>query len=215
MKTDSFEELKALKYPVRIEYDQADNLFVAEFLDLPGCSATGDTVTEAYDRAEEAKREWLQLALEQGLPIPKPSTTEDYSGRVLLRIPTSLHAMVADRARLHGASLNQYLVHLLSAATVQDEVSDKLEEMRGQIERLDWRLAKLTSNLKQLSSYASQASLRANTAFAATLQFGTTFFTVAQAVQNFTPTQQGMFFGEVSSVILGNALEASDYGQTR
>jgi predicted RNase H-like HicB family nuclease len=74
MNTNSPEDLN---YPVRIEYDEEDGLFIADFLDLPGCSATGSTVTEAYERAQEAKAEWLRLTAEQGLPIPKPSRTQD------------------------------------------------------------------------------------------------------------------------------------------
>src|SRR6266542_1516279 len=125
-KTHTLEDLKTLDYPVKIEYDEEDSLFVAEFLDLPGCSATGSTVAEAYERAQDSKAEWLRLTLEQGLPIPKPSKTEDYSGRILLRLPVSLHAMLADRARTNGVSLNQYLVHLLSAGAVGDQVGHKI-----------------------------------------------------------------------------------------
>ena len=46
MKTNPLEDLKALAYPVRVEYDDEDAVFVADFLDLPGCSATGATVAE-------------------------------------------------------------------------------------------------------------------------------------------------------------------------
>ncbi len=139
MKNNTLEDSKPLDYPVRIEYDDEDALFVAEFLDLPGCSATGSTVAEAYERAQEAKSEWLRLTLEQGLPVPKPSKARDYSGRILVRLPVSLHATLADRARINGASLNQYIVHLLSAGTVGDQVSSKLETMTRYLQRIEWR----------------------------------------------------------------------------
>lgn len=209
MNTDSLDQLKSLNYPVRIEFEPADNLYVADFLDLPGCSATGETVAEAHARAEKAKEDWLRLALEQGLPIPKPSTTEDYSGRVLLRIPTSLHAMVAERARVHGASLNQYLVHLISASTVQDEVTDKLEEMKGRMEKLDWRLAKLTTDLKRLSSYVSQASLRASTAVTGSIQYANVS-AMTLNTQGFVTTQQGTLTGNMWDSIAGLGPEVYD-----
>lgn len=108
MSIRSPEDLSAVDYPVRIEYDRDDALYVAEFLDLPGCSATGATASEAYERAQSAKIEWLRVALEQDLPIPRPSRTGEYSGRILVRLPASLHANLADRARVNGISLNQY-----------------------------------------------------------------------------------------------------------
>ncbi|MGA2590801.1 MAG: type II toxin-antitoxin system HicB family antitoxin [Bryobacteraceae bacterium] len=127
MKTDSLEDLKTLDYAVRIEYDREDAVYIADFVDLPGCSATGPTVSEAYRRAQRAKEEWFRVTLEQGLPIPKPSTPGEYSGRLLLRVPASLHSMLAERARANGASLNQYMVHLLSAGTVAEEMNSKIE----------------------------------------------------------------------------------------
>jgi hypothetical protein len=39
---------------------------------------------------------------------------DDFSGRVLVRMPTDLHARLAFLARQHNVSLNQYIVFLLS-----------------------------------------------------------------------------------------------------
>lgn len=72
MNNSSLEDLKALDYPVRIEYEDEDGLFVADFPDLPGCSATGCTVAEAHEHARVAKVEWLRVTLEQDLPVPGP-----------------------------------------------------------------------------------------------------------------------------------------------
>src|SRR5712692_5611976 len=148
MSPELLEQLKARDYPVKISFDEQDKVYVAGFFDLPGCSAYGDTVQEAYRRAQEAKAEWLRVTLEQGLPIPEPSKTEEYSGRILVRLPTSLHSMLSDKAKLHGASLNQYILHLLSAAVVGDEVSTQLDEVRNKIEHLEWRIAQLTLALE-------------------------------------------------------------------
>jgi antitoxin HicB len=141
MNTNSLEDLKALAFPVKIDYDDEDALYVAEFPDLPGCSATGSTVTEAYDNAQLAKAAWLQVTLQQGLPIPKPSRTRDFSGRVLVRLPVSLHATLSDRARINGASLNQYIVHLLSAGAAGDQVTSRLEAVTTQLQEIGSRMA--------------------------------------------------------------------------
>ncbi len=141
MNTKSLEDLEALDYPVRIEYDREDSLYVADFVDLPGCSAAGSSVSEAYDRAQEARLAWLRVALEQGLPIPRPSKTGEYSGRILVRLPASLHAKLADRARSNSTSLNQYIVHLLSAGSVGEEVSSRLQAIASHVQRIEQQVA--------------------------------------------------------------------------
>ncbi|MFZ0773481.1 MAG: type II toxin-antitoxin system HicB family antitoxin [Candidatus Sulfotelmatobacter sp.] len=135
---------KATSYPVKIEFDEEDGLYIAEFPDLPGCSAPGGSVEEAYDRAQQAKEGWIRLAEEQGLPIPKPSRSEEHSGRILLRLPAALHGMLADRAKNQATSLNQYVVHLLSGTVVGDIVG-------GQVEQLKLKVASLESQLNQVA----------------------------------------------------------------
>lgn len=149
MSDQTLEQLKAEKYPVKIFFDENDGVYVAEYLDLPGCSAYGDTVEDAYRGAEEAKAEWLRVTLEQGLPIPKPSKPEEYSGRILVRVPSSLHAALVDKASLHGASLNQYIVHLLSGAVVGDTANLELDELGNKVAQLEWRIAELSLYLRR------------------------------------------------------------------
>jgi antitoxin HicB len=133
MDTLSLDEARKLDYPVKIERDPDEGIFTAAFLDLPGCSADGPTVADAYEDAMRAKDEWLRVTIEQGLPIPPPSKTLESSGRVLLRMPTSLHAALIDKAQLYNTSLNQYLVHLLSSALVGDTVERRLNGVQNQI----------------------------------------------------------------------------------
>jgi antitoxin HicB len=107
----TLDELNGLEYPAKIEFDTEDQVYTVEFLDLPGCSAYGDTVEEAYKNAVDAKKEWLKVTVEQDLPVPTPSKRPDYSGRILLRLPTSLHAALSDKAHLYQSSLNQFMMN--------------------------------------------------------------------------------------------------------
>lgn len=147
MKDSGFVE-NSLNYPVKIDFDQQDKVYIAEFLDLPGCSATADTLEEAYREAQDAKRHWLSLAAEQGLPIPKPSRSEEYSGRILLRLPPSLHAMLADRAKLQATSLNQYTVHLISGAVVGDSVITQIDRLSSKLGVVERRVNELGKRLE-------------------------------------------------------------------
>jgi antitoxin HicB len=47
--------------------------YLAEFPDLPGCMADGETVKEALRQAEDALAAWLAAAKEFGDPISAPS----------------------------------------------------------------------------------------------------------------------------------------------
>ena len=40
---------------------------------------------------------------------------EDYSGRLVLRIPRSLHKRLKEQADIEGVSLNQYMLYKLSS----------------------------------------------------------------------------------------------------
>ena len=82
--------------------------------DLPGCITCGETLEAAVANAADAKRAWLQAALEDGLPVREPDNLENYSGQFKLRIPKSLHRSLAEHARQEGISMNQYCVYLLS-----------------------------------------------------------------------------------------------------
>jgi len=46
---------------------------------------------------------------------PLPSSDNSYSGKLLVRMPKSLHRRLAETAEREGVSLNQYIVSLLSA----------------------------------------------------------------------------------------------------
>jgi antitoxin HicB len=58
---------------------------------------------------QEAMALWLEVALEEGIPIPEPRPDEDYSGKFVVRVPRSLHRELVQRAEQEGVSLNQYI----------------------------------------------------------------------------------------------------------
>ncbi len=112
MKT--IEYYMALPYRLEILPDLDEGGFVVRYPDLPGCITVGDTMIDALKNAEDAKREWLATAIEEGINIQEPETLEHYSGQFKLRIPKSLHRSLAERAKAEGTSMNQYCLYLLS-----------------------------------------------------------------------------------------------------
>jgi antitoxin HicB len=105
------------RYPVELFYSEEDEGYVAIARDLPGCSAFGKSQADAVAEIQHAIRAWQQAADAAHNPIPEPSQHEEEplpSGKLLLRIPRSLHAALIECAKKEAVSLNQYLVSVLS-----------------------------------------------------------------------------------------------------
>ena len=107
-------EYLALPYRMEIVEDREEGGYVVSYPDLPGCLTCGETIESAVENARDAKRVWLEAALEEGVSIPMPDSLEDYSGQFKLRLPRSLHRALAEHSQREGISMNQYCVSLLA-----------------------------------------------------------------------------------------------------
>lgn len=110
----SIEYYMALPYRMELVADVEEGGYVVSFPDLRGCISSGDTVEQAVANANDAKREWLTAAMEDGYEIPEPTTANEYSGQFKLRIPKSLHRQLAEHSKREGISMNQYCLYLLT-----------------------------------------------------------------------------------------------------
>lgn len=110
----TLDEYMAMAYRMEIVEDKYEGGFVVSYPELPGCLTCADTLGVAIANAIEAKRLWLEAALEDGIEIQEPNSLEDYSGQFKLRIPRSLHKSLAEHSKREGISMNQYCVYLLS-----------------------------------------------------------------------------------------------------
>ena len=104
----------SLSYRMEIIRDSDEGGFVASYPDLPGCITCGETEEEALKNALDAKKAWLEAALEENIEIPEPDSLEAYSGQFKLRLPRSLHRALAEHSQREGISMNQYCVYLLA-----------------------------------------------------------------------------------------------------
>ena len=79
------------------------------YSDLSGYITCGETVEiNSLDA-----RIWLEIVLED-VENYEQDSFEDYSGQFKLRIPRSLHRLLAEHSQREGISMNQYCVYLLS-----------------------------------------------------------------------------------------------------
>jgi len=103
-----------LPYKLEIVPDSTEGGYVASWPELRGCITVGDTLASVAANAEDAKREWIQAAMEDSIEIPEPVSEAEYSGQFKLRIPKSLHRALAQHSKEEGISMNQYCLYLLT-----------------------------------------------------------------------------------------------------
>jgi len=114
-KTRTIDDYMKLDYPfIVVPFKEEDFIGYRAFLiDIPAVESIGKTPEEALSDFNDTKKEWFSFALEKGIAIPEPDAdlpkAVEYSGRITLRIPKTLHRKASERAILDGISLNAYL----------------------------------------------------------------------------------------------------------
>jgi antitoxin HicB len=108
----------SLPYRIALTRDGTSNdePWHAEVEELPGCGASGATPADAAERVPTAIAGWVAAALAEGREVPEPRNLRSYSGKLLLRMPLTLHAELAQAAEREQVSLNGYINAQLAAA---------------------------------------------------------------------------------------------------
>jgi len=103
-----------MNYRIEVVKDEIEEGYILSIPELKGCITTAETIEEGMIMIEDAKREWIKAAVEEGIKVPEPIDSNRYSGQFKLRMPKSLHKELMERAKKEGTSMNQYCVYLLS-----------------------------------------------------------------------------------------------------
>jgi antitoxin HicB len=90
--------------------------WVATVQELPGCESRGATPESAAAGVREAIERWKAAAKAEGREIPPPGAAASHSGKLLVRMPRSLHAELVRASEREGTSLNAYIVAALSSS---------------------------------------------------------------------------------------------------
>ena len=69
----------AMSYRMEIVEDKDEGGFVVSYPELPGCITCGETIERAVENAADAKKAWLEAALEEGIEIHEPGSLEEYA----------------------------------------------------------------------------------------------------------------------------------------
>jgi predicted HicB family RNase H-like nuclease len=130
----------SLDYPVEIrkisKEDGGGYLASIPQLGAKAFCADGETINEALANLEKVKENLFQDYLKDGIQIPEPEAEPEsiFSGKFVIRIPTSLHRQLVDIAHKQNVSLNQQIVYLLSYNTPLAAIESKFEECFSKIE---------------------------------------------------------------------------------
>lgn len=106
---------REIPYPVTLVHEESGE-WAATVDALPGCNARGTSPDEALERVADAVAAWVETAEREGKEVPDPKSAPSYSGRLLLRMPQTLHAELARVAERERVSLNQFITDALSGA---------------------------------------------------------------------------------------------------
>ena len=105
--------MKYLGYTARIDYDSIENLFVGEIVGMSEqLTFHGASVQELRADFEFAVNHYLASCAAMGVAPEKQA-----SGKLLIRIPTELHAAATIAAAASAQSLNQWIIVALTKAT--------------------------------------------------------------------------------------------------
>ena len=120
MADDAVRHYLNLPYRIALTRDGEDDErpWRATVEELAGCEARGATPTDAAGRIPAAIADWVASAHAAGREVPEPrgNRSRAHSGRLLLRMPQSLHSDLAEAAEREQVSLNAYINSLLVAA---------------------------------------------------------------------------------------------------
>ena len=106
-----------LPYHITLVQDEDENSgkWIAAAEELPDCASRADTAEEAIAGLKDAMAAWISAALKEGRDIPEPRSKSSHSGRLLLRMPRTLHAALVAAAERENVSLNQFITDSLAS----------------------------------------------------------------------------------------------------
>jgi len=105
----------AREYLRVVEWRPEDRCFVGSAPPLVGRCCHGPTEANVLRQLKRIVDDWVRLADTEGVALPPPARSGEYSGRLLLRVPAPVHQALALKARAAGKSLNAYCAERLTA----------------------------------------------------------------------------------------------------
>ena len=88
--------------------------FLISFPDFAECISDGESVDEAIENGRDALKATIAALKSKKLPVPSPNSGGVASGKFVARVPKTVHAQLATRARAEGVSLNALVLTFIA-----------------------------------------------------------------------------------------------------
>ena len=113
---------KLVDYPFEIRPLSADEGggFLISYPDFSDCMSDGETVEDALKNGKDALKATIGALKAKALPVPTPNSGGVASGKFVARVPKTIHAQLATRAKTEGVSLNTLVVTFIAQGLGQN-----------------------------------------------------------------------------------------------
>lgn len=88
--------------------------YLISFPDFAECISDGESVDEAISNGRDALKATIAALRSKKLPVPAPNSGGVASGKFVARVPKTVHAQLATRARAEGVSLNALVLTFIA-----------------------------------------------------------------------------------------------------
>jgi antitoxin HicB len=107
---------KITDYPFEIRPLSAEDGggFLVSFPDFAECISDGETIEEALANGHDALKATMAALKAKKLPVPAPNSGGVASGKFVARVPKTVHAQLAARAKAEGVSLNTLVLTFIA-----------------------------------------------------------------------------------------------------
>lgn len=129
---------KAEKYTYHVKairYGENDYEYTAVFDQFPQIAGDGYTQKEAIDEALGALNAYIKYCEKNNISIPDPEEErwlDDYSGKITVRMPKSLHRDLFQYSAKDGASMNYIIIDAIRTYLSKESLNVITEEaIRG------------------------------------------------------------------------------------
>ena len=107
---------KLTDYPFEVRPLSSDEGggFLISFPDFAECISDGETVEEAMENGRDALKATVAALKAKKIAVPAPNSGGVASGKFVARVPKTVHAQLATRARAEGVSLNALVLTFIA-----------------------------------------------------------------------------------------------------
>ena len=88
--------------------------YLISFPDFAECISDGESVDDAIENGRDALKATIAALKSKKLAIPAPNSGGVASGKFVARVPKTVHAQLATRARAEGVSLNALVLTFIA-----------------------------------------------------------------------------------------------------